>query len=238
MKLVEMKCKNCGSILKVEDDAKNVTCKYCNTTFAIDDEIQHVKYDDMYESGYEFEKGRIKAQKEAEDIEDDEEGMPDELKNTITKSFKTTGIFMSIFTIIFIALFISVFVFIAYQAIHINDSITSDDTWSSFKFPSTDFSESQKSVDNEFEKRSFNNKFERYTGTKNKFWINSLLDDVITNNKTNSEHLITVIYNESVTDSPDQIVNIKHTIVDGKDYEVLLDYNEDGFINKVTIMDL
>lgn len=64
MKLVEMKCKNCGSDLKVEEGADTVTCPYCNVTYKIDDEVKHVKYDDMENSGYEFEKGRIKAQKE------------------------------------------------------------------------------------------------------------------------------------------------------------------------------
>ena len=38
MKLVEMKCKNCGSTLKVDENAKNVTCEYCHSSFAIDDE--------------------------------------------------------------------------------------------------------------------------------------------------------------------------------------------------------
>lgn len=55
MKLVELKCKNCGSLLNVEEGAKEVTCEYCHTKFALDDETQHVKYDNMYESGYEFE---------------------------------------------------------------------------------------------------------------------------------------------------------------------------------------
>lgn len=64
MKLVEMKCKNCGGDLKVEEEQDTVTCPYCNATYKIDDEVQHVKYDDMENSGYEFEKGRIKAQKE------------------------------------------------------------------------------------------------------------------------------------------------------------------------------
>ena len=54
MKLVELKCKNCGSLLNVEEGAKNVTCEYCHTSFVIDDEVQHVQHDNMYESGYEL----------------------------------------------------------------------------------------------------------------------------------------------------------------------------------------
>lgn len=64
MKLLEMKCKNCGALLKVEEDAKYIECQYCNTKYKLDDEIQHIKYDDMEKSGYEFERGRIRAQQE------------------------------------------------------------------------------------------------------------------------------------------------------------------------------
>lgn len=64
MKLLEMKCKNCGALLKVEEDAKYIECQYCNTKYKLDDEVQHIRYDDMEKSGYEFEKGRIRAQQE------------------------------------------------------------------------------------------------------------------------------------------------------------------------------
>ncbi len=64
MKLIELKCKNCGATLKVNSDTNDVTCKYCQTSFKLDDEIQHIKYDNMEQSGYEFEKGRIRAQQE------------------------------------------------------------------------------------------------------------------------------------------------------------------------------
>ena len=64
MNLLEMKCKNCGALLKVEEDAKYIECQYCNTKYKLDDEVQHIKYDDMEKSGYEFEKGRIRAQQE------------------------------------------------------------------------------------------------------------------------------------------------------------------------------
>lgn len=64
MKLLEMKCKNCGALLKVEENAQYINCQYCNTKYKLDDEVQHIKYDDMEKSGYEFEKGRIRAQQE------------------------------------------------------------------------------------------------------------------------------------------------------------------------------
>ena len=65
MKLVELKCKNCGATLKVDPESEEITCKYCQTTFKLDDEVKHVKFDDMEQNGYEFEKGRIRAQQES-----------------------------------------------------------------------------------------------------------------------------------------------------------------------------
>lgn len=65
MKLVDMKCPNCGSDLKVDMVTKGCTCEYCGAKLLIDDETVHVKYDNAEESGYQFEKGRQRAQKEA-----------------------------------------------------------------------------------------------------------------------------------------------------------------------------
>lgn len=64
MKLVELKCKNCGADLTVEEGTKNVKCQYCQTKFKLDDEVKHIQYDNMEQSGYDFEKGRIRAQQE------------------------------------------------------------------------------------------------------------------------------------------------------------------------------
>ncbi len=69
MKLLEMKCKNCGALLKVEENAQYINCQYCNTKYKLDDEVQHIKYDDMEKSGYEFEKGRIRAQQEQKRVQ-------------------------------------------------------------------------------------------------------------------------------------------------------------------------
>ena len=65
MKLIEMKCKNCGAKLKVNSDEKEAHCEFCGIDFKIDDEVQHIKYDDMEQSGYEFEKGKIRAREES-----------------------------------------------------------------------------------------------------------------------------------------------------------------------------
>lgn len=66
MKLIEMKCKNCGAKLKIESEAKSVRCQFCGTEFKIDDEVQHHKLENAEQMGYEFEKGKIRARQEAQ----------------------------------------------------------------------------------------------------------------------------------------------------------------------------
>lgn len=159
MKLVELKCKNCGSLLKVEDGVKEVTCTYCHTSFILDDEVQHIQHDNMYESGYEFEKGRIKAQ-----------------------------------------------------------------------------DEKQESNMNEDNVKSFNANFEDYSGTQSNLFISELLDNINTNNKTNSNKKIDVAYEKAITSEEKEIIKIKHSLGNNlKKYEVILDYDEEGYVNKVTI---
>ena len=85
---------------------------------------------------------------------------------------------------------------------------------------------------------SFNFDFEIYNGTQSKFFIESLLDKVVTNNKTEKEHIIKVKYNETVSNKPEDIVKIKHSLETGKMYEVLLDYDENGYVNQVNISDI
>ena len=57
MKLIELKCKNCGSKLKVAEDSTDIICQFCGANFKIDDEVVHHKIDDA----------EAKEEKEAEE---------------------------------------------------------------------------------------------------------------------------------------------------------------------------
>ena len=91
---------------------------------------------------------------------------------------------------------------------------------------------------NEAEKQSFNNEFELYSGTSSRLFVTTLLDNVVTNNKKNTDKIITVIYNETITADPNEIVELKQSFEQGKDYEIMLDYDTNGLVNKVTIKDI
>lgn len=64
MKLISLKCQNCGSEMTVKNDSKEAICEYCGAKFIIDDEMNHIQYDNAEQAGYEFEKGRQRAQYE------------------------------------------------------------------------------------------------------------------------------------------------------------------------------
>lgn len=88
---------------------------------------------------------------------------------------------------------------------------------------------------NELAIKAFNAPFELYNGSQSGIFLDSLLDQVVTNNKTEADHIITVVYNATMTAVPDEITALKQNLEDSKEYEVSLDYDADGFVNKITI---
>ena len=86
-----------------------------------------------------------------------------------------------------------------------------------------------------FNTSSFNNIFEMYKGTEYGLNVSSLLDEVITNNKKNKEKLIKVIYKEVETTDPVEIKNLKKEFDNWDKLEVTFDYDDNGYINLVTI---
>ena len=67
------------------------------------------------------------------------------------------------------------------------------------------------------------------------FFVTSLFDDIITNNKTNKDHIITLVFDEFKSSDPTEIKNAKRRLENSIDYEVSLDYDKKGFVNMVTV---
>ena len=65
MKLIDMTCPHCSAHLKVDSTKAQAICEHCGATILIDDEVQHIQYDNAEEAGYKFEKGRQRAKAEA-----------------------------------------------------------------------------------------------------------------------------------------------------------------------------
>lgn len=67
MKIVSLKCPECGASLNIEQGMKMCFCSHCGTQIMLDDEAQKVRYtfDNADEAGYQFEQGRMRAQFES-----------------------------------------------------------------------------------------------------------------------------------------------------------------------------
>lgn len=199
MKIKELKCKNCGAKLEIDDNVKKVTCKYCNTEFSVED---------AYNDGYNFEKGRMKAQ--TEQLEE----INNILKNNpIFKNFFPSENVFMLLVVVFLIIFASVFIFI-------NTSLTS-----------------MNNIDS-FEVKRFNNNFEIYVGTNSGLQVSSLIDEIQTNNRKNKDSLIEFEYKNNKTTNPDEIKELKKQIDEWNNYEITFEYNENGFINYVLMEDV
>ena len=197
MKLVELECQNCGAALKIEEGTNTVSCPYCKATYKIDDEAQHVKYDDMENSGYEFEKGRIKAQNE-------------HIQNS--KSASSTSVTAGAIVGIVIV-FILVITIACVRLFGTN-------TAKKIKY-------SQQDV--------FAYNMHYSSGNKQAIFVKSMLDNAINSNKTRDDKKITVKYKDISTTDSKEILDIEKELDMYESYDVLLDYDDDGFVNVITI---
>lgn len=66
MKMIQTNCPNCHGQMKIDRENNTAVCPFCGTSVLIDDETQHVQYDNAEDAGYNFEKGRQRAKLEAE----------------------------------------------------------------------------------------------------------------------------------------------------------------------------
>ena len=101
---------------------------------------------------------------------------------------------------------------------------------------SNSINKEQEEAIKESDRRFFNATFEGRDGTKSGFLIKSLIQKVVTNNKTNSEHIVTVTYKGKTASTEQELVQMKYTLDERVDYEVSLDYDSEGFVSNINIM--
>ena len=94
---------------------------------------------------------------------------------------------------------------------------------------------------NQIAKEKFNGDYEFWSGSQTSTPVSNIIDSAVANNKKNTEHLIEFIFDgTSYGTSPESIKTIKSNLKDFEGYniqyyEVSLDYDNDGYVNKVTI---
>lgn len=110
----------------------------------------------------------------------------------------------------------------------------------SFVFSDNHVSNVQSKIDkgiNKVEALQFNGFLEMYNGTQRGSAISRALDEVVLSNKKNPNHQITVVYGDISTNNPDEIISMKSNFEEWTKYEVILNYDSAGYINRVTIQD-
>ena len=65
MKLINTRCPKCNAQLTIEEGKTQYKCEHCGSTFLVDEEVNKIRIDNAENTGYQFEKGRMKAQSEA-----------------------------------------------------------------------------------------------------------------------------------------------------------------------------
>lgn len=88
-----------------------------------------------------------------------------------------------------------------------------------------------------FEILNFNAPFEIYTGSSMGASVITVLDKVVSSNKTNDKK-ITVTYNQTQTQDEVKITEIKRSIEQFNNYSISYNYDSDGIINEIIIENL
>lgn len=103
------------------------------------------------------------------------------------------------------------------------------------------FNKDMEESDLKFDKNSFNSNYTFYSGTQPGQNVSMLIDNIINKNKTEKDHLVELIFdNTSYGTDSDNIKQTKNMIqtfkgYDIQYYEVSMDYDDNGYVNKVTI---
>lgn len=84
----------------------------------------------------------------------------------------------------------------------------------------------------ELNKKIFNSSYELYTDMNSTLLLNGLFTKVINNNKE-EDHIIIIVYNNKELYLEEDILKIKDKIKNSDDINISLEYDSDGYVNKV-----
>lgn len=147
--------------------------------------------------------------------------------NTGLSTAKHFSLFM-LFPIIIFIIIIALAIFFTYK-----ESNENKDFFNDAEEKINDMYNNQK---DDISKYSFNFQFEDENGTRQKIFVEDLLDDIIGSNKKYNRKIV-LVYGDISTADENEIINIKHKL-DKPKYEVRIDYDSDGYVNKITIEDI
>lgn len=92
MRMIDMSCPHCGAKLQIEQNRSKIFCEYCDSELLLAKDNQRLNVDQAEDAGYQFEKGRQRAQQELSSTN----------ANTASNVTKKKGIFWWVIGWIFI----------------------------------------------------------------------------------------------------------------------------------------
>ena len=214
----KLKCSSCGGNLQVEENKEYAVCDHCGARYKLNEDLNiNFKIDD---------------------------NMKEVLNNglgTVHKSLK----FMIIPVIAFFCFIILIIVINTIRAnenrkaalerekeIQEQAKQQQEKIKEQIKQQQEKEEEENKKWEEEVDKSHFNFQFEHEGGTKNAFSLKNIFDEIVKSNKTN-DRKVALVFNGTETTDETEIINIKHSL-DG-DYEVSINYDESGYINKIIV---
>lgn len=84
----------------------------------------------------------------------------------------------------------------------------------------------------QLEIKLFNDKFTQYTGAKNGSIAKQLVNEILSNNATNTIHQISIQYNDTIVTDFDEL---KNNLVNSNNYSISVEKDSTGYINKIII---
>ena len=92
------------------------------------------------------------------------------------------------------------------------------------------------SFNNSFNVHAFNGGFETlYFGNTDGFFMQNFIDEVIESNQKNPFHIIVVKYEDVETSDANELRKLASRFEKNNDYNIIYDYNVEGYIRKATI---
>lgn len=159
--------------------------------------------------------------------------MDDNVKEVINNGTKSFSKIMLIPIVLFVIIFISI-IFFAFKS---KSDFTKNVEENSQQNENPGKEIIDKFIDkyhDEAEKSNFNFHFSSATGTKLGFFLTDILDEINVSNK-NNDRKITLVFNGKATTDETEIINIKHGLKERDEYEVMVNYDSDGYVNEIKV---
>ena len=205
----KLKCNSCGGEMTIDESKEYATCKYCGMKYKLNDDLNvNIKIDDSVK----------------------------DVLNTGLSTAKHFSLFMLFPIIVFIIIIATAIIF-TFKTSNENKDFFNDaeekinDMYDDIK------NNNEVDVDiDDVSKARFNLYFTNQNGTQYKMLVENLLDHIIDSNKKYNRKIV-LVYGDISTTDENEIINIKHKL-DKPKYEVRIDYDSNGYVNKITIEDI